>query len=80
MQDHARLLQRFAGPVAGPLQLTKFFKATWQCKVDHFAHFAEISATISNDQLHARPLELQQLGHTSAAELFVPVLVVDLKS
>jgi len=41
-----------------------------------FAHFTDISATISNDQLQARPLELQQLGHTSPAELFVPVLRV----
>jgi len=45
-----------------------------------FAHFADISATISNGQLQARPLELQQLGYTSAAEFFVPVLVVDLKT
>jgi len=46
----------------------------------HFAHFADISTTISNDQLQARPLELQQLGHISAAEFFMPVLVVDLKT
>ena len=45
-----------------------------------FAHFTDISTTISNDQLQARPLELQQLGHTSAAEFFMPVLVVDLKT